>query len=291
MTPHAFHRLAPTVSTATVVGAGVFGASTARELARRGWDVTLVEQYTPGHVRSASGGDTRLAPLRARRGRVVLAARRCAGSSCGASSRPRRGARLFEPVGVAWFEHRRLRLPRRQRGDDAPARRPLRAADAGGGAPPLPLARRRRPALRAVRARRRRDLRAAGDAGARARPARRDAARRRRPTRRAPTSSSGPAARGSPKLFPGAVELRVSRRDVFFLGVDGSWAGTPGFCDYDSAFYGHGDLGGLGMKVAPDRAGRPDRPGHARPHAAARERARPRASTRRAASPRSPARP
>ena len=47
----------------------------------------------------------------------------------------------------------------------------------------------------------------------------------------------------------------MSRRDVFFLGVDGSWAGTPGFCDYDSAFYGHGDLGGLGMKVAPDRAG------------------------------------
>src|SRR4051812_50203109 len=45
---------------ATVVGAGVFGAATARELARRGWDVTLVEQYTPGNVRSGSGGDTRL---------------------------------------------------------------------------------------------------------------------------------------------------------------------------------------------------------------------------------------
>ena len=45
---------------AIVVGAGVFGASTARALALRGWDVTLVEQYTPGTVRSASGGDTRL---------------------------------------------------------------------------------------------------------------------------------------------------------------------------------------------------------------------------------------
>ena len=48
------------VSSAVVVGAGVFGASTARELDRRGWDVTLVEQYTPGNVRSGSGGDTRL---------------------------------------------------------------------------------------------------------------------------------------------------------------------------------------------------------------------------------------
>ena len=28
------------------------------------------------------------------------------------------------------------------------------------------------------------------------------------------------------ELFPDAVELRVSRRDVFFLGVDGAWAGT-----------------------------------------------------------------
>ena len=38
---------------AVVVGAGVFGASTARELARRGWTVALVEQYSPGTVRSA----------------------------------------------------------------------------------------------------------------------------------------------------------------------------------------------------------------------------------------------
>ena len=93
-----------------------------------------------------------------------------------------------------------------------------------------------------------------------------------------------------PEPLPRAVELRVSRRDVFFLGVDGAWAGTPGFCDYDSAFYGHGDLGGLGMKVAPDRAGDridPDTLDRTPLHA----NERPRASTRRAASPRSPARP
>ena len=56
------------MSSVTVVGAGVFGAATARELALRGWDVTLVEQYTPGNVRSGSGGDTRLS--RAAHGRV-----------------------------------------------------------------------------------------------------------------------------------------------------------------------------------------------------------------------------
>jgi sarcosine oxidase len=48
------------VPSAVVVGAGVFGASLAHRLAGSGWDVTLVEQYTPGHVRAASGGENRL---------------------------------------------------------------------------------------------------------------------------------------------------------------------------------------------------------------------------------------
>ena len=65
-----------------------------------------------------------------------------------------------------------------------------------------------------------------------------------------------------PKLFPSHVDLRISRRDVFFFGTDGSWAGTPGFCDYDAPFYGHGEIGGLGAKIAPDLPGEeidPDR--------------------------------
>ena len=57
------------------------------------------------------------------------------------------------------------------------------------------------------------------------------------------------------QLFPGLVELKTSKRDVFFFGVDGSWAATPAFADYDAAFYGHGDIGGLGMKIAPDGPG------------------------------------
>jgi glycine/D-amino acid oxidase-like deaminating enzyme len=56
-------------------------------------------------------------------------------------------------------------------------------------------------------------------------------------------------------LFPAHVDLKVTRRDVFFFGADGSWRGTPGFCDYDAAFYGHGEIAGLGVKVAPDLPG------------------------------------
>jgi glycine/D-amino acid oxidase-like deaminating enzyme len=58
-----------------------------------------------------------------------------------------------------------------------------------------------------------------------------------------------------PQVFPGLVELKITRRDVFFFGVDGSWSGTPGFADFDASFYGHGEIDGLGMKIAPDTPG------------------------------------
>jgi sarcosine oxidase len=87
-----------------VVGAGVFGASIARELARRNWDVHLVEQYAPGTVRSASGGDTRL--LRVAHG---------ASSWYSASARRARDlwleleadnhTQIYLETGLAWFAH------------------------------------------------------------------------------------------------------------------------------------------------------------------------------------------
>jgi glycine/D-amino acid oxidase-like deaminating enzyme len=43
-----------------VVGAGVFGASLARQCSRTGWDVTLVERVAPGHVRAGSGDESRI---------------------------------------------------------------------------------------------------------------------------------------------------------------------------------------------------------------------------------------
>jgi glycine/D-amino acid oxidase-like deaminating enzyme len=241
------------VSTATVVGAGVFGASTARELARRGWDVTLVEQYTPGHVRSASGGDTRL--VRFAHGEAEWYSRLALrGLELWRELEAESGARLFEPVGVAWFGTGDSSFL-----DDSEAT--MRRLGVRCERQTPEEARRLYPSLGGD------DLRSVlfePDAGViYARQATQELARGLRVETRHVDPVDPPRADvvvwacgawlGS--LFPGAVELRVSRRDVFFLGVDGSWAGTPGFCDYDSAFYGHGDLGGFGMKVAPDRAG------------------------------------
>jgi|SRR5215469_3577340 len=46
-----------------VVGAGVFGAWTALELARRGKRVVLLEAYGPGHSRASSGDESRITRL------------------------------------------------------------------------------------------------------------------------------------------------------------------------------------------------------------------------------------
>jgi sarcosine oxidase len=45
---------------AAVIGAGVFGAWTALQLARRGKSVILLEAYGPGHSRSSSGDESRI---------------------------------------------------------------------------------------------------------------------------------------------------------------------------------------------------------------------------------------
>jgi glycine/D-amino acid oxidase-like deaminating enzyme len=59
-----------------------------------------------------------------------------------------------------------------------------------------------------------------------------------------------------PGLFPELVHQRISRRDVFFVGVDAA-AAVPA-CEYDGPYYGHGELGGYGMKISPDGPGRVD---------------------------------
>ena len=96
------------MSSAVVVGAGVFGAATARELALRGWDVTLVEQYAPGTVRSASGGDTRL--LRFSHGDVDWYGELARNARVKwLELQEATGTRIWEPIGLAWFARR---LPR-----------------------------------------------------------------------------------------------------------------------------------------------------------------------------------
>lgn len=246
------------MATATVVGAGVFGASTARALAQRGWEVTLVEQYVPGTVRSASGGDTRI--LRAAHGGVdwyaelVWDARRQ-----WLELQERRGVRIWEPIGVAWFAARpdafearsrpafdRLGIPYEWLDPDE-ARRLYPSLGVDDLAAVL-----FEPEAGILLARRATQLLVedALDLGVRVETAR--------------VSLDDPPrtdvvvwACGAwlPGLFPGLVDLTISRREVFFVGAPGGWDGTPAFCDYDRMFYGHGEVGGLGVKVAPDRGG------------------------------------
>jgi len=238
---------------AVVVGAGVFGASTGRELARRGWDVRVVEQYTPGNLRSASGGDTRL--LRFSHGDAewyTLLARRAL--ELWRELEAESGVRLFEPVGIAWFE---------TGDDDFTQRSELTLRRLGIACERLTPEESKRlfPSLGVD------DLRSTlyePDAGILyARLATRTLANAvRLETGRvlpaaAPDADIVVWACGSwlPKLFPDLVEQRISRRDIFFAGVDGNWAGRPGFCDYAGPYYGHGELDGHGLEVAWDGPG------------------------------------
>ena len=245
---------------AVVVGAGVFGASTARALARRGWDVTLVEQYAPGNVRSASGGDTRL--LRMAHGDVDWYAQlACARARSGSSCRSRPGVRIFEPVGVAWFAQTADGFEARSRDGARPARHPERVAGAGEARGLYPSLGVRRPAPACSSSRTQacctRAARRSCSSRTRSGSVRRSRRAASRPDDAAakPTSSSGRAAPGCRSSSRSTWRSRSSRRDVFFFGGDGSWRGTPGFCDYDAPFYGHGEIAGLGMKIAPDDAG------------------------------------
>lgn len=261
---------------AVVCGAGVFGASVADRLARGGWEVTLVEPLSPGHVRAGSGGESRLI--------------RCAHGADGLHTRlAARAAVLWDelhpdirvPAGVAWFA-------RRDDGWEAASERVLLAEgiaverlaprDARDLFPSLhtddlafvlwePGAGilRAREGVRALVAR-------ARDHGARLVHARAT------PEGRSVLLDGGARrleadvvvwACGAwlPALYPELLGgLRITQQDVFFFGADAAWAtpGVPGWVDYDGAAYGLGDLDGRGVKVSPDVEGPPIDPEHGR---------------------------
>lgn len=240
-----------------VVGAGVFGAATARELARRGWDVRLVEQYAPGTVRSASGGDTRL--LRVAHGDADWYAdlawqARAKWIELQEATR----TRIWEPVGVAWFARSEDGFERRSRASLDRLGVPyewLEPDEARGLYPSLYVddltAILFEPEAGVLQARRATQLLVEDGErhGVRFESARCLPADD--PRADVVVWACGP---WLASLFP-EVELKVTRRDVFFFGANGSWRGTPGFCDYDAAFYGHGEIAGLGVKIAPDLPG------------------------------------
>ncbi len=61
-------------------------------------------------------------------------------------------------------------------------------------------------------------------------------------------------------LFPGHVELRVTRQELLFLDGGPAWKDVPCFVDYDGAAYGTGDIDDLGVKIANDAEGPPLEP-------------------------------
>jgi glycine/D-amino acid oxidase-like deaminating enzyme len=265
------HALVCTVSgveRVVIVGAGTFGASLAWQLAGRGDEVVLVDQFEPGDVRATSGGETRL--IRCSHGAdadYTAMARRA--RTLWRALEAETGAAVYTETGVSWFAHA-------EQGWEAESAATLGALD-------IPFVRQdvaeaaaafpsfdgddltwvlHEPEAGVLRAQLgvRTLVRAAKERGAtvlrgRATP---DGTRvvlddDVLEADRVVWACGGWLA----KLFPDVVQLRVTRQELFFLDGGPAWQNTPAWVDYDRAVYGTGDLDALGAKFAWDQEGPP----------------------------------
>lgn len=251
-----------------VVGAGVFGAATASELAGRGWHVTLVERYHPGHVRASSGGLSRV--LRFGHGADVWHTRSAYRAlAAWRELEDESGEELFVPTGMTWFatseDGWEATSEATMRAEGVPVER-LTPEDAAELFPSLAtddlafvLLETEAGALKANRATRALALQA---------------------QRRGARFVTGQAQRDGedvvvdgerlsadrvvwacgpwlPQVFPGVVDLRITRQEAVYFGASAAWAAgrVPTWVDYDAAAYGIGDIEGDGFKCAPDIEG------------------------------------
>ncbi|HWK27062.1 MAG TPA: FAD-dependent oxidoreductase [Solirubrobacter sp.] len=250
-----------------IVGAGTFGASLAWWLAGRGDEVVLVDQFEPGDARATSGGETRL--IRCSHGAetdYTAMARRA--RTLWKQLEAETGADVLIDCGVSWFAHR-------DDGWEAQSERSLQALGIPTERWSVADAARRFPsfdgddlawvlhepeagvlrAQRAVQAL----ARAAAARGATLVHARAT------PDADAVCLDDGTTLEGDrivwssgcwlARLFPGLVNLRVTRQELFFFDGGPAWRDTPGWVDYDRATYGTADLDGLGVKIAWDQEG------------------------------------
>jgi sarcosine oxidase len=253
---------------AVIVGAGVFGGSLALRLVSSGWEVTLVEQYPPGHVRAASGGESRL--IRSAHGSnawYTRSARRAL--ELWRELEQESGTELLVPSGVAWFfssvdgwgaeSERVLRqegVPVERLSPDEGAR--LFPSFDGTGLASILY----EPEAGVLRARdatmviaEQAVARGARFVGGTAAP------------EGATVSVDGERLEADrivwacgawlAGIFPGVVDLRVTRQDVYFFGAPAGWQApsVPGWVDFDGGVYGVGDLDGRGFKASPDSEG------------------------------------
>lgn len=257
---------------AVIVGAGVFGSSLARQLAVDGWEVTLVEQESPGWDGSSSGGESRLI-------------RWSHGSESWYVRSARRARELWREIdrslmaesGLVWFAHGdegwEADSERVLREEGVPVER-LSPEEAARLFPSLgvkdlawALLEPEAGVLSASRAVQvlAEQAREAGASIVRAAAAphgvRVGLGRDRAGAACAATDfleadhvvwACGP---WLGKLFPDLVELRPTLQEVVFLEAGEEWTRAPGWVDYDRSFYGHGSLAGHGFKVATDAEG------------------------------------
>jgi monomeric sarcosine oxidase len=279
---------APSVAAATpdtiVIGAGVFGAWTARYLQRAGQKVLLLDAWAPAHARASSGGESRM--TRGSYGRDEVYTRMAWASLTEWSAlSTRAGLPLFHRAGVLFFfgkredyvrdtieVHRRLRLPTKVL-DRREMRRRFPQIDFEGVEVGL-----YEPEFGALMARRAvqtvvAEFVAAGGEYRRAAvepPAAGDG-----PLRSIRLTDGSTVSAASyvfacgpwlPKLFPDVVGRRIfpTRQEIFFFapkaGDDRFSVGKlPGWADFNEGdiYYGFPDLEGRGFKIAHDKHGPP----------------------------------
>jgi sarcosine oxidase len=257
------------MSSAIIVGAGIFGGSLAHELVERGWEVTLVDRYPPGHVRAASGGESRL--IRSAHGSdtwYVRSVRRA--WQRWRALEEETGTSLLVPCGVLWLAHDEAGWEadseRVLAAESVPVER-LAPEDAGSLFPsfagddlafclfePEAGVLRARDATRTVVTLAR--SKGVRFVGGEARPLPGGSVDVEGETLAADVTvwACGPWLAG---IFPKVVDLRVTRQEVIHFGAPIAWETPPlpAWVDYDAAFYGVGDLDGRGVKVSPDREG------------------------------------
>ncbi len=251
-----------------IVGAGTFGASLAWWLARRGDEVALVDQFEPGDPRATSGGETRL--IRCTHGADADYARMARRArTLWRELEAESGEALMTECGVSWFAHR-------DDGWEADSLKALTDLDIPVERLEVEQAAERFPSFKGddlawvLHEPEAGVLRAQQAVQALAREAARHGARivRGRATPEGARVMAGDQVLEGDRvvwscggwlagLFPEHVTLRVTRQELFFFDGGPEWRNAPGWVDYDRAFYGTGDIDGLGVKVAWDKEGPP----------------------------------
>jgi sarcosine oxidase len=241
---------------ASIVGAGIFGASLAHRLARDGWEVTLYERHEPGHPGAASGGPSRLIRYSHGDGEWYTRSARRA-RELWQELEEETGRELLVESGIAWlatsengFEAESERVLRKQgipveRLDPAAGRDLFPSFEPGDllfilWEPEAGVLRAREATLATVEACTDAGVRIVHEVG--------------KPGEIAGDLVVWACGAWLPQLFD--LPIRVTKQDTLYFGADGwDMPAVPAWVDYDHAIYGHGNLDSLGVKVAPDEEG------------------------------------